>query len=290
MTKIGLITYTEDPELSESDKLLIKPLKRLGFEVLKAAWDDSKINWKSFQCLVLRACWNYHKKYKKFIKWLDYLEENNIKLFNPVSIVKWNSNKKYLVDLRKKGIHIVPTIYIKSKSKIKIGRLLKENNLNNEIIVKPAIGASAYKIFKFHIDKINRYLPKIIELIDKVDVIIQPFMKEIVKGEYSSIIIGGIYSHTVLKVPKKGDFRSNYHYGAHEIRVKLNKEEVSEIMNVYHLITKELLLYTRIDFIKQDKTIILMESELIEPHLFLDMNNKSADLFANSLAKMLNDL
>lgn len=288
--KIGLITYLDDPELSESDKLLIEPLKRLGFEVLNTAWDDSKIKWKNFRCLVLRSCWNYHKKYKKFTRWLDYIEKNNIRLFNPVSIIKWNSNKKYLVDLGKKGIHIVPTIYIKSKSKIKIGRLLKENNLSNVIVVKPAIGASAYKIFKFHIDKINRYLPKIIELIDKFDVIIQPFMKEIFKGEYSSIIIGGIYSHTVLKVPKKGDYRSNYHFGANEKKIELNTNDIKEIMSIYDSITRKSLLYARIDFIKQDKAIFLMEAELIEPHLFFDMNKKSANLFATSLLKMLKNI
>src|SRR4030042_2037048 len=103
MKTVGLITYCQSPELTPSDQLLVEPLKKLGFNPVAVPWDDENVNWSAFDVLIFRSCWNYHLQYKKFIEWLNHLEKLHIPVWNPIPIIKWNSNKIYLKDLEYKG-------------------------------------------------------------------------------------------------------------------------------------------------------------------------------------------
>lgn len=285
--KIALITYSDLPQLSESDHLLIEPLKEKSFEVLSLPWDSEDRDWKGLDCLVLRSCWNYHKKYKEFVKWLDYLQENKVRVFNSVSIVKWNSNKKYLLELERRGIDVVPTIYVKKRSKVYLKDLLENKKWQGDVVIKPAVGASAYKIFKANSNNLELYKKRFDSLKSETDVLIQPLMKEVVsEGEYSSVVIAGQYSHSILKTPKKGDFRSNYHFGAKEKRVCIDRSILDQVMSIYNLVDANLL-YARVDYVIREGKVILMELELIEPHLFFDMKKDSAKLFALKLSELV---
>ena len=53
--------------------------------------------------------WNWSQCIGRFQKWLDSLE--GLPIENPLSVLKWNLNKRYLGELAERGIPVIPTAY-----------------------------------------------------------------------------------------------------------------------------------------------------------------------------------
>lgn len=283
LNEVVFITSSESPHLSASDSLLITPLRKKEIIVRALPWDDLEIDWTRFTSIILRSCWNYHYNYPLFLKWLWKLKEKHVQLWNPIDVVIWNSNKKYLRDLENKGIPTIPTVWVSQKEKIELEIISKDKGWK-DMVIKPCVGASAHEIIKASFGAYISAQIKIDELVQKTDVMIQPLMHEVItEGEYSLIFIDGEFSHAILKRPKKGDFRSNYHYGATKKKVTLDKRFISQALNILKTIESPLL-YARVDGIRRKDTFILMELELIEPHLFFDHDSQSPIRFAEALA------
>jgi len=246
MKHVALVTCTTYPQLSESDEFLVDPLKKEGFISHAVPWDRKGVDWSLFDGIALRSCWNYPAKYKQFLTWLAALDSTIV--WNPVNILRWNIQKTYLFELEKKGISIIPTF--------------------RELITKPVVGNSARGVSKS--PQTEGFLW-------------QEFAPEVAsKGEYSFVFIGGKLMHTVLKIPKKGDFRANVQVGATEKLINPSKALAQQAENVLDAVDANLL-YARVDGINRNGTFLLMELELIEPHLFFDMNPKAAETFAKVL-------
>ncbi len=270
MPRIALVTYSQYPKLTISDNLLIKPLQEAGFEPIVTPWDNKKTDWKQFNLIVLRSCWNYHLKVKEFTTWLDYLGENKLKVFNPISLLKWNLDKKYLLDLDEKGIPIIPTVFIKKGSTAGLIKIIEENNWP-EIVIKPTIGASAYEVYKATEDTLGKISIQFDQLVNHGDVMIQPLMKEVItEGEYSFVFLGGKYSHAVLKKPKRNEFRTNYIFGGTSQKVEPEEGLLQQAMKIVKTIPSPAL-YARVDGLNINGKLTLMELELIDPHLFFDL-------------------
>ncbi|MCJ7740558.1 hypothetical protein MUP32_04565 [Candidatus Microgenomates bacterium] len=285
MPKIALVTYSQYQKLTTSDNFLIKPLKEAGFDPTAVAWDDDKVNWQQFDLIILRSCWNYHLKVNEFTGWLDYLEKNKLRVFNPVSLLKWNLDKKYLLDLEKKGIPIIPTVFIKKGSTIDLIKIIEENNWP-EIVIKPTIGASAYEVHKVTTETVKPIQSKYDQLVNRGDVMIQPLMKEVVtEGEYSFVFLGGRFSHAILKKPKSNEFRTNYRFGGTCQRVEPAEKLLLQATTIMKAIPSPAL-YARVDGLNINGKLTLMELELIDPHLFFDLYPPAADKLVKAITKV----
>ena len=271
---LGLVTCRQFPRLTASDSLLIKPLTSLGFQIKAVPWDDEKVRWEQFDTLILRSCWNYHLVPEKFLSWLDLIEKQGIKLWNPYKIVRWNINKKYLFDLKKKGIDIVPTKLINSGKTFDFKKNIHEFN-TDDLIIKPVIGASAYGVKR--ISKNTKFT------LPAGDYLVQPFLKEIYDGEYSLIFFNKKFSHAVIKIPNAKDFRTQPELGGTEKLIQPDKKIIKQAQIILEKIDSPLL-YARVDGLLINGKFILMELELIEPHLFLDLLPRSAGLPLMDLA------
>src|ERR1700742_3340403 len=96
---IALVSYqNKKPTRShlEEDLQLSKFLETKGLTVQRPAWNDSQIDWKQFDIVILKSPWDYHDNFDSFIKWLSDLEAAGIKILNPFKTVLWNSDKHYL--------------------------------------------------------------------------------------------------------------------------------------------------------------------------------------------------
>jgi len=287
MKSVGLVTYSDSPNLSEGDNLLIGPLKQQGYIAQPASWDDYNVEWDKFDLIILRSCWNYHYKINDFLQWLKNLEKKKIKTWNPLSIIRWNYNKEYIFDLQKKHINIVPTILVKKETNCSLENICKKNNWN-ELVIKPTIGASAKGVFNVKKKEIKRMQKKFDKQIEGSDLLIQPLVEEIIScGEYSFIFLGNNFSHAVMKKPKQGEFRSNYAFGGSESLIKPDNYLLSQVKTIFEKIDKPLL-YARIDGVNIRNKFFLMELELIEPYLFFDQYPQSSYMFAKSLKKLEN--
>ncbi|MBI5452479.1 hypothetical protein HY945_03375 [Candidatus Gottesmanbacteria bacterium] len=281
MRSIALVTYTQQPKLFDGDNLLVDPFKRHGFSVKVIPWDKKDILWENFDLVILRSAWDYHLRIPEFLNWLDLLESRKVNLWNPVNIIRWNMNKKYLLDLSNLGIHIIPTLLV-NKDTLNYARKIADKKGWEEVVVKPTYGASAYRIEKFKSQELDVEIPQLQSILRESDIMIQPFMKEInSEGELSFIFFDKQYSHAILKKPKKEEFRSQPEFGGSEISIKPAPQLLSQAQQILGKISSPLL-YARIDGVDVNGQFQLMELELIEPYLFFEKDEKSAEKFVDA--------
>jgi hypothetical protein len=101
---VALVTCAAHPELSPDDRLLLPVLAGAGFEPLALRWDEPDERWERHAAVVIRSCWDYHQRVTEFHAWLDRLEASGARALNPVPILRWNADKRYLRDLARAGI------------------------------------------------------------------------------------------------------------------------------------------------------------------------------------------
>jgi hypothetical protein len=265
------------------DELAIEPLENLGWKVKTISWRDKTINWNDFAAVIIRTPWDYQKFPDEFLDVLRKIDASNARLENSLKIVEWNLAKTYLRELEAKGIKIVPTIWDeKSVTRADFHRWKTFFN-TDEIIIKPIVSATAE-----HTYRLTEFLPELSEIFANKAFMVQPFMSNIVEeGEYSLFYFGGKYSHTILKSPKPKDFRVQEEHGGIITQVQPLEQLSAAAQKVFSQISEKLL-YARIDFVRDDEdNFCLMELELIEPALYLRMDENAPQFFAETVDNWL---
>ncbi len=286
MKKIAFVTYQKAPHLTPDDALAVAPLRELDIEVTSAIWNDPVVNWQQFDAVIVRSCWDYHHQPRQFHQWLDHLKAQQIALWNPAEIMRWNMNKKYLQDLAAKGVTIPPTIWIEAESGADLFSLLNENRFERAVI-KPMISATAYRTYRTSPATARDDQSRLDEILRHTGAMIQKFVNEITTtGEWSLIFFAGTFSHAVLKRPRDGDFRVQSDFGGTSHLHAPPAELTTQAEEILRLI-EEPLLYARVDGVNSNGRFVLIELELIEPQLFLKIDTAAPRRFAEAIAKML---
>jgi hypothetical protein len=107
--RVVLVTCTTWPELSASDRLYAEALEQLGVSTVAAPWNGPPEPFAGADLVVLRSCWDYHHDLDGFRAWLDALEHAGTRVLNAPSLVRWNLNKRYLLDLARWGVRVPQT-------------------------------------------------------------------------------------------------------------------------------------------------------------------------------------
>ncbi|MBT8075823.1 MAG: hypothetical protein KJN61_05090, partial [Gammaproteobacteria bacterium] len=113
---------------------------------------------------------------------------------------------------------------------------------------------------------------------------VQPFIENIrSEGEFSLFYIDGELSHAIQKIPKSGDFRVQEEHGASIVRVKPG-ENLRAVADAVLRLVEPAPVYARVDFVRATgDQFLLMELELIEPSMYLRMDESAARRFASAL-------
>lgn len=270
------------PEGAASERLLLAYLSEAGIKTRILDWRTPGFDFRQFDLLVLRSCWDYHLRETEFTKWLRRVAPK-VPVLNDLLTVLWNQNKFYLQEMERLGIEIAPTIFPTGREAIgtEERRRIKQWP---QIVVKPAVSASAHKTCLM--DSVA--LPTDAELARQMGgepFLIQEFIPEIqTHGEISFIYIDGIFSHAVLKRPAAGDFRvQQEHGGSAETFLPSSEllDQANQIASTVPHVRDSL--YCRIDAVARDGKLVLMELELIEPELFLGLADGAAERFAEAI-------
>jgi glutathione synthase/RimK-type ligase-like ATP-grasp enzyme len=287
--KVALLSMDSLEKFHTYDKLLIEPMKTLGWIAEEISWRNEKVNWNDYDAVIVRSTWDYQNDSEKFISVLEKI--NNVThLENDLDLMKWNMNKSYLFDLEQKGVKIVDSIWEKSfNSSLAHEYFYKLNT--DEIIIKPNISANADNTFRLTKEKLNDNLQKLEKIFNSREFMVQPFLKNIIdEGEYSLFFFDGKFSHSVLKKPKEKDFRVQEEHGGNIQPIKTPPE----IMLIAENIIKKLStipLYGRVDLVRtKQNTFALMELELIEPSLYLNKDVHSSISFAEAFEERFTNL
>ncbi|SDH67737.1 glutathione synthetase, ATP-grasp domain [Pedobacter terrae] len=291
MKKIALVTYLDKGAYdsttveSEDDKLLIF-LKQKGLDIEKVIWNDVNINWEDYSLAILKSSWDYFDLVDDFYIWLDLLATKKVKLLNPIDVVKWNSDKRYLKEIETAGLKIIPSVFIHKNENVKLEDFFEKFN-SNELIVKPCISGGAKNTFKVTVDQVDEINQKLNLLVQEEDFIIQPFLPEILEdGEWSFIFFNGIYSHSLVKRAKPGDFRVQPAHGGSVHPQKPGNDLIALAQQYVDSFAKNCL-YARVDGTLVNGEFLLMELELIEPFLFLNTDPKNYERYYKALGELI---
>lgn len=268
------------------DKLLIEPMKNIGWIAEEISWRKENVNWSDYNSVIVRSTWDYQNDSEKFISVLEKI--NNVShLENDLDLMKWNMNKNYLFGLEQKGVKIVDTIWEKSFN-INLADEYFEKLNTDEIIIKPNISANADNTFRLTREKLNKNLGQLEKIFASREFMVQPFLKNIIdEGEYSLFFFNGKFSHSVLKKPKENDFRVQEEHGGNIQPFKVSSELILIAENIIKKLST-IPLYGRVDLVRtKENEFALIELELIEPSLYLNKDNKSPFRFVKAFEEKL---
>jgi glutathione synthase/RimK-type ligase-like ATP-grasp enzyme len=250
----------------------------LGFVPEYRAWTNPG-DLRAFDLVLPLIAWGYQKEPSNWYALLAALETAQVKIANPVSILRWNSDKAYLIELADKGVAVVPTLMAQQLDSAALATAAKHFGSAN-LIIKPPISGGAFGTYRM-----NEGDP-IPDDVAGSRMMIQPFMPAIAtEGEYSLFYFDGEYSHAILKRPAAGDFRVQDYLGGTEAAA-IPPDDAVTLAEAALNAAPAKCLYARVDMLRDENGVMrLMELELIEPSLFLQYAGDKGAMFARAVQR-----
>lgn len=269
----------------DEDNFVKNALENLGLKVGRLSWDDTNFDWCSTKYIIFRSTWDYFDRYSEFSVWLNKVSKQT-KLLNSEAIIRWNIDKHYLLDLQKNGVHICESYFVEKGETKSLQELVNQLQLS-EFVLKPCISGGARHTYKINSENIHQHEGIFKELITKEAMILQPFQHNIVtKGEISYMVMNGKFTHAILKIAKKGDFRVQDDFGGSVHNYTPTQEEIHFAENTVKA-CKEMPIYARVDaFTDNNGKLALAELELIEPELWFRNHPKAAEELAKGILQL----
>ena len=236
-------------------------LERAGISVEPRPWSEPG-NLDGFDLVMPLVAWGYHLDPPRWHAVLDRFEAERRHVLNPVPLLRWNSDKRYLAELGSKGVAVIPTRIAEHLDEAALAEARAE--YGEELVIKPPISASADGTHRL---RPNDSLPE--EARGRA-MMIQPFLRSVAEeGEYSIMLFGGEYSHAILKRPKAGDYRVQPHLGGSEEPCAPPRGSIELAKAALDAAPAEAA-YARVDMIRDGAgALAIIELELIEPALWL---------------------
>jgi glutathione synthase/RimK-type ligase-like ATP-grasp enzyme len=193
---------------------------------------------------------------------LDRLEREAIPTLNPVPLLRWNSDKRYLAELGGRGIAVIPTRLVEALDETALAEARAD--FGDTLVIKPPVSAAADGTHKLGI------ADPIPEAAKGRTMMVQPFLPSVAsEGEYSLMLFGGRFSHAIVKRPKSGDYRVQPHLGGTEQPCP-PPDGAIELAQAALAAAPATALYARVDMVRdQTGQMAIIELELIEPALWL---------------------
>lgn len=254
-------------------------LRRGGIEIESRPWTDPG-DLSGFDAVLPLVAWGYHLDPSRWHALLDLLEREGPPMLNPVPLLRWNSDKTYLTGLGSLGVSVIPTRLIEALDQAALDDA--RHAFGETLIIKPPVSAAADGTHK-----IGPADPIPADSLDKA-MLIQPFLPSIAdEGEISVMLFDGLFSHSIVKRPKAGDFRVQPHLGGTEAKCDPPAGAIDLASSALAAAPAEAA-YARVDMVRgQDGRLAVIELELIEPALWLQHSPDGGASFADAIRRRI---
>lgn len=277
--RIAIATCREYPALNASDAVYAAALEALGCTVSVLGWNTATLaDFAAHDAIVIRATWDYPDDMPGFDVWLLALETLGPAVFNTPALMRWNDDKRCLLDLGAKGVAIPKTVPLD-------GGLTLQEALEqvggDRAVLKPSWGGSGVGVALVTGADAAVTLARL-QAENGRDYMVQEFLPEIAEGELSFVFIAGDYAHTVLKLPAEGEFRVNTQYQPlPPVPHAPSRQLLADAVRVLEA-TAAPTLYARVDGIARFGRLVCTELEVTEPNLYMDVVPETAVLMAQA--------
>ncbi|HEU4957031.1 MAG TPA: hypothetical protein VFT40_05335 [Sphingomicrobium sp.] len=254
-------------------------LLRAGFSVEARPWNDAG-DLSEFDLVMPLVAWGYHQDPRHWHALLDRLERAGVHVLNPVPLLRWNSDKRYLADLGEKGVLTIPTSLVENLDDSSLGTL--RSRFGDDLVIKPPVSASAYGTYR-----LGRSDTVPSAALGKA-MLVQPFLRSVSdEGEYSVMLFGGRFSHCIVKRPKHGDYRVQPHLGGTE-QPCAPPDGAIELAHAALGAAPAAAVYGRVDMMRDNEgRLAVVELELIEPALWLQHAPDGGQSFVDAIKQAL---
>lgn len=279
MKRVVIVTHAGAPHGVADDHLLAEALRGQHAEVHFGVWSDPNVDWGRMDVAVIRSTWDYHLATNRWHEWVKDVSTAT-RLLNPADVILWNSDKRYLLDLEDGGIPIIPTLVVQREGG-DLGAFCRDRDWN-DVVVKPAVGASSHGAGRFAGNAIADRGQSHVDFLCKTGpALVQPYVPNVeTDRERSIVFIGGSYSHAFTKPP----FMSGLAQAELLDLVEATDAEKQFATELLSNVGDDLA-YARVDILPTETGLVLMELELIEPHLGLGLWPAAAELLAAVVLK-----
>ncbi len=274
-TDITLATCHPLPKPDQDEAPLVRALVERGLSVRVCPWHDDEVDWSASPVTLIRSTWNYYHDRPGFVRWAEHVDDVS-SLFNSAEIVRWNSHKRYLVELARAGVPTVPTVLAERGTGVALDALCAARGWRR-VVVKPAVSAGSFETHIVDVEKGDD--PAFARLAAERDVLVQPYVDAVdTYGERSLIVIDGELTHSVKKHPRFAG-QEEHTTGPHPIAPA--ERELAEAALAH---VDAPLLYARVDMVPAaDGQPMLTELELIEPSLFFRFGQPALERLVDAL-------
>jgi glutathione synthase/RimK-type ligase-like ATP-grasp enzyme len=252
-------------------------LASAGAEVEPVCWTEAG-DLSGFDLVLPLVAWGYHLDYARWLAFLERADRERLTLINPAALLRWNSDKAYLVELADARVPTVPTLLTESCCDADLDEA-RRRFASDWLVIKPPVSASAmgaHRLGPGHdLPAGSRQKP----------MIVQPLIEEIARtGEFSLMLFDGRFSHAVVKRPRSGDFRVQEYHGGETRPCGAPPAGAVELAEAALAAAPARATYARVDIVPDDEgTLRIMELELIEPALFLEHAPDGGQAFVSAV-------
>ena len=277
------ILIPDDADLTRYDdwrdqQAQIEPLlARHGIAVEWRAWTDTRPL--DVDLVLPLMAWGYHRDLSRWYAQLDRWQ--GTRFCNPLQVLTWNTDKRYLLELERAGVAIVP---IRFHEALDDDALAQARNAfgTRDLVIKPPVSAGSDHTWLL---RDNAACPT--DALGQM-MLVQPMMPCIAsEGELSLFYLAGDLAHAIVKRPAKGDFRVQGQFGGQSTAIDAPAAARALAADTIAAIGAMAgdVLYARVDMVGDGKGgYALMEIELIEPWLSLDRTADGGEAFAAAIA------
>ncbi len=283
--RIALATAIAAWEQDDDLPPLLAAFERAGIAAQALAWDDPTVSWSRFDAVLLRSTWDYAVRRDEFLDWCARVDRCT-RLFNPLSTVRWNSDKRYLAELAAKGVPIVPTGFIETASQL--GLIAAQEG---EFVLKPSVGAGSRHAARFSPGQQGEAEAHARRLLaNGYCVLLQPYLSGVDQhGETALVHIAGRYTHAIRKGPllPAGGSSSEALFASEDIQPRIATDAEHRVAEQVLAALPCPTLYARVDLLPGAQGPLLLELELVEPSLFFEGSEDAADTLVAALVEAI---
>jgi glutathione synthase/RimK-type ligase-like ATP-grasp enzyme len=284
--RIALATAIAACALDDDLAPLRAGLAARGIEAHVVAWDDPTISWRRFDAVLLRSTWDYTQRLAEFLGWCEGVSRLT-RLLNPVEVVRWNTDKRYLGALATLGVPVIPSHFIAP------GEDAAGFPDHAEFVVKPTVGAGSRGARRFVRAERAAAVAHARDLLDAgFHVLVQPYLEAVDRdGETALLYFDGAFSHAIRKgplLPRGGTEATRALFAAEHIQPRTPSAAERAVADaVLAALPFPTLAYARVDLLPGADGPQLLELELSEPSLFLGTAPGAAERLADALRARL---
>lgn len=277
----NICILTPHPDYEENWQPYANQYRALfGADLTYRSWTDAG-DLTGFGLVLPLLAWGYQRRADEWYCALDTWEAQGVRMANAIPLLRWNTDKEYLLRLAEAGVAIVPTREAPALCEADLDDARAAFD-TDRLVIKPVISGGADGTYV-----LEAGTPIPFDVLER-DMLIQPVMDAIMtEGEFSLFYFGGALSHAILKTPAAGDFRVQEQFGGREVSVDA-PASAQALAKATLAAAPVAPLYARVDMVRDATGAFrLMELEVIEPSLFFQFAADKGRAFADAARHLL---